>query len=273
VLSDHGQSAGATFKQRYQMTLEEFVQRLATEKYRVVGSVDVHEDWGQVSAFFTEAMHSERKAVSRPVGQALKGRTSEGRVILGPGSEEQRGHEKDTGISQEADSHIVVLASGNLGLVYSSRVDERATLEHIEAVYPGLLHGLVEHEGIGFVMVHSEAHGPVVIGCRGKCYLDDGRVEGENPLAGFGANAAAHLRRTDSFPDAPDVLVNSFCNPETNEVAAFEELIGSHGGLGGWQTQPFLLYPAEWETGQEEIVGAEALHRTLKGWVDQLASE
>ncbi len=273
VLSDHGQSAGATFKQRYQMTLEEFIQRLATEKYRVVGGMDVHEDWGQVSAFFTEAMHSEQKAVSRPVGQALKSRTSEGRVILGPEGEEPRRQPKESGETEDAAAHIVALASGNLGLVYGTEVEERATLEEIEAVYPGLLEGMVEHEGIGFVMVHSEAHGPVVIGAGGKYYLTDDRVEGENPLAGFGANAAAHLRRTDSFPDAPDLLVNSFCNPETNEVAAFEELIGSHGGLGGWQMEPFLLYPAEWETGQEEIVGAEALHRVLKGWVDQLASE
>lgn len=131
----------------------------------------------------------------------------------------------------------------------------------------------IDENAIGFVMVHSEAHGSVVIRFGGKCYLQAGRVEGENPLAGFGANAATHLRRTDSFPDAPDVLVSSFCNPETNEVADFEELIGSHGGLGGWQAQPFLLYAAEWETGQETIVGAEALHRVLKGWVDQLASE
>ncbi len=273
ILSDHGQSAGATFKQRYHMTLEQFVQQLATEKYRVLGSVDVHEDWGQVSAFLTEAMHTDQKAVSLPVGQALKGRTSEGRVILGPESEEQKGEEKDMETPEEADSQIGVLASGNLGLVYGSRADERVTLEQIEAMYPGLLDGLAQHEGIGFVMVHSEAHGPVVIGSGGRCYLDDGRVEGEDPLAGFGANAVAHLRRTDSFPDAPDLLVNSFCRPKTNEVAAFEELIGSHGGLGGWQTQPFLLYPAEWETGDEPIIGAEALHRVLKGWVDQLATE
>ncbi|MGD8466660.1 MAG: phage holin family protein, partial [Anaerolineae bacterium] len=72
----------------------------------------------------------------------------------------------------------------------------------------------------------------------GRIYLADGQVEGEDLLAVFGPNAAAHVRRTDSFPDAPDILVSSFSDPETGEVAAFEELIGSHGGLGGWQTQP-----------------------------------
>jgi putative membrane protein len=249
------------------------VQQLATEKFRVVGDVDVHEDWGQLSAFFTEAMHSEQKVVSRPVGQMMKNRTSEGRVILGPEGEELSTPEQEPSAPEEIDRHIAVLASGNLGLVYGTDTDQRSTLEEIEAVYPDLLDSMVQHEGIGFVMVHSDAHGPVVIGSGGRCYLNDGLVEGEDPLEGFGANAAAHLRRTDSFPDAPDVLVNSFCNPETNEVAAFEELIGSHGGLGGWQAQPFLLHPAEWEVSRDPIVGAEALYRVLKGWVDQLASE
>lgn len=239
----------------------------------MVGDVDVHEDWGQVSAFLTETMQSERKAVSVPVGQALKGRTSEGRVILGPESKERRSPGEQPAVPQKKERHIAVLASGNLGLVYGTDLEKRATLEVIEAVYPGVLEGLVQHEGIGFVMVHSETHGPVVIGSGGTCYLDDGRVESEDPLEGFGANAALHLRRTDSFPDAPDVLVNSFYNPETNEVAAFEELIGSHGGLGGWQTKPFLLYPAEWKMGPEPIIGAEALHRILKGWLEQLATE
>ncbi|MFN2244114.1 MAG: hypothetical protein ACK2U2_17605, partial [Anaerolineae bacterium] len=68
-------------------------------------------------------------------------------------------------------------------------------------------------------------------------------------------------------PDAPDVLVSSFHDPETGEVAAFEELIGSHGGLGGWQTQPFLLFPSSLTAPEAPIVGAARLHAVLKGWV------
>jgi hypothetical protein len=43
-------------------------------------------------------------------------------------------------------------------------------------------------------------------------------------------NAAAHVRRTDGFPHCPDVLANAACSHETEEVAAFEELVGSHDG-------------------------------------------
>ncbi|NIV32018.1 MAG: hypothetical protein GWN58_21800 [Anaerolineae bacterium] len=169
------------------------------------------------------------------------------------------------------ESDVVVLASGNLGIIYSTRRDTRASLEEIEAFYPGLLDGLAEHEGIGFVLVRSDVHGPVVIGPEGRSYLREGRMEGTDPLAPFGPNAAKHLLRTDGFPDAPDILVNSFYNVETNEVAAFEELIGSHGGLGGWQTQPFVLHPAIWEKERKEIVGAEELYKVLKGWVGEPA--
>ncbi len=267
VLSDHGQSGGATFKQRYGMTLEEFVQQLANEKamgaYRVAGDVDVHEDWKHVNVFLTETIQSERKSVSGPVRRLLQGRTEDGRVDLGP-----EGQEVTAEQIQDLTSHIVVLASGNLGLVYSSWLDERATLEQIEAVYPGLLDGLVRHKGIGFVLVRSEAHGPVAIGARGRHYLLTGELEGEDPLAVFGPNAAAHLRRTDGFPDAPDILVISCYDPETGEVAAFEELIGSHGGLGGWQTMPFLMFPSALTASAEPIVGAASLFRVLKGWVE-----
>jgi putative membrane protein len=267
VLSDHGQSGGATFKQRYGMTLEEFVRQLANEKaadaYRVAGDVDVHEDWKHVNVFLTETIQSERKSVSGPVRRIVQGRTQDGRVDLGP-----QGQEVTAGQIQDLTSRIVVLASGNLGLVNSALLDERATLEQIEATYPGLLDGLVRHEGVGFVLVRSEDHGPVVIGAEGRTYLADGRVEGKNPLAVFGPNAAAHLLRTDGFPDAPDILVNSFYDPETGQVAAFEELIGSHGGLGGWQTMPFLMFPSTLPAPSEPIVGAASLFRVLKGWVE-----
>jgi putative membrane protein len=113
-------------------------------------------------------------------------------------------------------------------------------------------------------MIRSKEQGPVVIGAKGKYYLADDKVEGENPLAKFGKRAAAHLRRLDSFNYVPDILLISMYDTEKDEVAAFEELIGSHGGLGGTQSQPFILHPSEWDLEKEEIVGAENVCRLFK---------
>jgi hypothetical protein len=118
-------------------------------------------------------------------------------------------------------------------------------------------------------MVKSAEHGPVVIGSQGRNFIAEGRLEGEDPLAGFGPRAAEHLIREDSFSNCPDILVNSFYHADTNEVAAFEELIGCHGGLGGYQTQPFLLYPAGWPLEEEELIGATAVYHQLKSWQKQ----
>ena len=40
-------------------------------------------------------------------------------------------------------------------------------------------------------------------------------------------------------------MIGSFYDPDLDEGCAFEELISFHGGLGGPQTRPFVLYPAE----------------------------
>jgi hypothetical protein len=121
--------------------------------------------------------------------------------------------------------------------------------------------------------VRSEEHGAVVVGDVGTCYLDEDRVEGQSPLAPFGPDAARHVLRTDGFPHCPDIVVNSRYWPHSDEVAAFEELVGSHGGLGGTQSFPFLLHPTELELPPEELVGAESVHRHLRTWLAQLGHD
>jgi hypothetical protein len=110
----------------------------------------------------------------------------------------------------------------------------------------------------------------MAIGAEGIHILGSGEISGEDPLALFGPNAATHLMRTNSFPHSPDILVNSLYNPETDEVAAFEELVGSHGGLGGNQTKAFLMFPAEWELQDDDIIGAGELHKQMKYWLRQI---
>jgi putative membrane protein len=121
-------------------------------------------------------------------------------------------------------------------------------------------------------MVRSEEHGPLVMGAGGIYYLAEDRVEGLNPLSDFGPRAASHLRKTAGFTNVPDILVNSFYDSEKDEVAAFEELIGSHGGLGGNQSRPFLMYLSEWDLEKEEIVGAERVYGILKSKLEDAQS-
>ena len=161
---------------------------------------------------------------------------------------------------------MVVLGSGNLGLIYLMAEQRRLTLEEIDERYPRLVETLRAHPHIGFVLARSDQRGPVALGADGAHYVADGTVEGEDPLAPFPPNAALHLKRTDGFAHVADLMVNSFYDGQLEQGCAFEELISFHGGMGGPQTRAFLFAPAGLPLPEGEIVGAEHVHEILAGW-------
>ena len=227
VLSDHGQSQGATFRQRYGLGLEDLVRQLTTGE-KTVTTAGEDEQLGRARTLLAE-LGNGRNPFARLSRRVLNGREHNGRSPKPPA---------------DSPAHLVVIASGNLGMVYFADRPGRQTVEEIDARYPRVLRGLAAHPGIGFIMVRSRTDGPVVFGGNGSRYLNAGRIEGEDPLARFGPYAVADLRRHDSLQHVGDIVVISRLDESTDEVAAFEELVGCHGGLGGWQTRPVLVHPA-----------------------------
>jgi uncharacterized membrane protein YvlD (DUF360 family) len=260
VLSDHGQSLGETFLQRYGKTLGEVVRDLMGGRATVVESEARAEGSTFVNSMLSEVTRAG--GVSGSVAKAaFASRTEDGVVTLEPEP-----------VPPPADeSTIAVVGSGNLGLIYFTGYENRLTLEELEEKNPGLIARLSGHPGIGLLMVRSATRGAVVLGPKGVRYLDAGdgpdATEGEDPTLLFGPHTADSLRREDAMLHAPDILALSQFDPELGEVAAFEELIGSHGGLGGFQTQPFILHPAEWELDEAVPLGAPAIYRNLRRWL------
>jgi len=234
VLSDHGQTQGATFKQRNGYGLDELVARSLERQADVATLADGDENHASVGNAIGEATGSTQKR-KRPKNDV-------------------------------SDRDVVVLGSGNLGLVYLMEERRRLTREEIDERHPRLLPALREHPHVGWLLVRSERDGPVALGPRGTHYLADGRIEGEDPLAHFSPTAPQHLLRTDGFEHVADIMVGSFYDPALDEGCAFEELISFHGGIGGAQTQPFLLAPVELPLPEEPIVGAAAVHGVLSVW-------
>jgi len=257
VLSDHGQSQGATFLQRYGRTLTEVVDELVDTTSEPVAAVGKSEGWGPVNAFLTEL--ALRGSVAGSVTRKAL-HVKDGEVELGP---------KDCEPPVSSDQQMLVTASGNLALIYLASTPGRVPLEEIELQHPKLIPGLATHPGIGFVVVDSLAEGPVAIGRAGVRVLKSGRVEGEDPLARYGPYAPASILRQAELPHNGDVVVVSRVDDYTREVAAFEELVGCHGGIGGWQTEAVLVHPARWEL-KETPVGSDAIHALLISWLEKL---
>ena len=241
--SDHGQTNGATFKQRYGLTLDDLVRRLMPSHISVYSKLSSNEDhFGQViiePGKDAKRYLRDKKDIVLKNGRKLRVNTlktfKDSPLVKGKLADYIKNYkvkERPEKVSKE-NADVIVLASGNMGLIYLTQLKNRLSYESINELYPDLIPGIVQHEGVGFIMVNSSKYGPLAIGNEGIHYLKDNTVEGKDPLVNFGSRAVEHLIRTNSFEYTPDILVNSLYDSEKDEVAAFEELIGSHGGLGG----------------------------------------
>ena len=288
VLSDHGQGNGQTFKQRYGITLANYVRRLLPDDMKI------YDKNTYISDHFRDAYIPENKQIGTLLDKVddIKNRDFFSEKVENlkdkmpdlnntEHSEDLRKryqsdldyitkHDSQEQTTKKAkDSTLIVLGSGNLGLIYLTQWNRRLYYEEMVSLFPNLIPGLVKHPGIGFILVDSLTNGPMVIGQDGIYYLNNDKIVGKNPLENFGKNAAMHLKRHDTFKHMPDILVNSFYNPENEEICAFEELIGSHGGLGGSQTRPFILYPSDWKD-PGELIGAKSIYDFLKEALNNL---
>ena len=260
VLSDHGQAQGATFRQRSGMTLHDLVESL-TEGQGAAGAHGVSGDRGPAERWSSVNLVLSGVARSR----AMTARAI--RALMRVGT---RGAESSTSTGHGAPAGKqapVVAASGSLAHIYLPALPGRAVRDVIDSRYPDLITGLAAHPDIGAVIVRSSVAGSLVVlgGDGWRALSPEGATGGEgiDPLATYGPQAAADVRSLDGRRHVGDIVVLGAFDPDTGEVAAFEELVGSHGGLGGAQTEALLLHPATWSVPSSPLNGLD-VHQLLR---------
>ena len=237
LLSDHGQSQGWTFKQRYGYDLKEFIEQHLPQGTRLL-----HTTGGDDGSIAMAAVSGELDNVQQ---QGMTGRV--GNVVVRQGAQvAKQGAARQAAPEAAQPAQVTVCGSGNLGVVYFDLYPRKVTRNELNAAYPGLIDAVVAHEGVGFVVAYEDDGTPIVYGKGGCRNLQTGEVVGQDPLTPYGDPVlrAEQVRRVADFPHAPDLLVMSTVYPD-GSVAAMEELIGNHGGLGGEQTDAFLFHPPD----------------------------
>ncbi len=274
LVSDHGQSQGATFRQRYGQTLEDLVRDHLSGGETVGAATAEVEAYGPVNVLLTQ-LAGQDSVTGRLTQRALRDRDDQEPLASARPEADTSADSSSTGRSGTDRPDLVVVGSGNLGGIWFAQRPVRLTRADIEARYPALLAALAGHPGIAFVVVQDDA-GPVALSGTGRHELTTGVVEGVDPMGPFGPQAVADFARAAEFANAPDIYVNSLYDPVLDEVAAFEELVGCHGGVGGWQTRPMLVHPTEWTIDADLrsdsglLVGADVVHRQLVRWLERL---
>ena len=239
VLSDHGQTQGATFKQRNGYGLDDLVQRsLETGKVKEFAGGD-----------------EQNAMVGNAIGEATGGGDKPEEAI-------EVGRLRRGGGRARLRQSRARLSDGRAPPADASRRSRSATRASFRRFARTR------------TWVGSSSGRPSMARSRSartaRSTSPRAGSRDEDPLAPFPPNAPRHLLRTDGFKDVADIMVGSFYDPVLEEGCAFEELICFHGGLGGPQTQPFILHPTELPMPEGPIVGAEQVHRLLVGWRQQL---
>ena len=253
MLSDHGQSFGATFQQRYGQTLKEFIEEKLPSGTSVAQEMSGRTGASPITAVSGELDNIAAQGVGGKAGRAV---ARGGRRIL----EEGASPEFSPG-TPIVPAQVTAYGSGNLAQVYFDLHPRKITLDELSMAYPGMVEALIAHEGIGLVCGYAADGTPIAIGKDGFRNLHTGEGQGADPLLAYApadptvyghaplATRIWQVRRVMDFPHAGDLMVISSVYAD-GTVAALEELIGNHGGLGGEQTDAFLFHPPAIEVGQ-----------------------
>jgi putative membrane protein len=255
-ISDHGHSQGAPFQQLYGITLEQLIRKILKDQYTIRDTGASEETKGYVNTLLHLALAPHRKlnkAAQRLYEQYKKER---GEYFYFDISKQDSSVQK---------SDIVLCVSGSLAMLYFTNFSQRLYLENMNIHFPGLIEALLCHPGIGFIAVESIVNGPVVINAKGMYYLNQKDYEGINPLVMYEDNAASQLKKLFSYSNIGDLIIQSQYDKHSDQISAFENLLAHHGGIGGDQTQSFVMHPQKLPfTGQ--IDDATKMHFQLLEW-------
>lgn len=236
VMSDHGQTPSIPFQQLYGKSLGQHIVDHIGSSVSISES-STGEQTSEAQAHILLAELADIEARLRPAGARLlraARRFVDRRAPLYDEAEWDL-HRRDD---------VVVRNSGSLAHVYFN-VNRRALdLDEVALLYPRLLPSLLEHPGIGWT-VGRQGNQVVVMHRQGTLTL--GRlqhIEGRHPLADLPEPdyAARQLRRLALYPHSGDLILLGAWHD--GRVVTFENQVASHGGLGGPQDYPFIIYPA-----------------------------
>ena len=255
VLSDHGMTPSMPFTYLYGLSLGQWIG----EQIREPVLLDEMPSGEDLAAERMHLLLDELKGMEERLGPRQ-------RVLLRRVRRFLRNHVPPVVDTSDWDlkkrSDIVVRNSGSAAHVYFNVAPRRLKLGEITLLYPDLLQSLIEHPGIGMV-VANQGDTAVALGKRGQALITQGavEVEGQNPLdlATEPDIAAEQIRYLASFPHSGDLIVfGGWHRPGV--LVAFEDQISTHGGIGGPQDYPFVLYPANHSMPTESITNARELY-------------
>jgi hypothetical protein len=257
VLSDHGHHPSIPFRYQYGETLENFVYSKIKE-----GRITEYKTQGQVKDYLMMALISTLRSFADQNLFFMRKLFKRFAQYI----ERNVGREEET----KKVGNITIVNSSPMSNIYFNLSRDRVDIEEIERAYPGLIGALIRHDGIGLVVGRSSGV-PMILSKVGRVwYNQEGKkIDGTDPLDAFGEPAYIEKEILQQFtiPSAGDlVLYGAF---KQSHVINFEEQMGGHGGVGGMQNYPFILYPKRIDFPFRKVKNAKELYKVFSQYQPQ----
>lgn len=256
ILSDHGQTPGYPFHNRFGSTLGEAISAFLKENQQpsvLSGPLEftrvqlgyLHDELAaHPSSWRNRLYHMTKNLLQKKIGELVP----------------------ET-IKVDQEGGVVVTYSSSLAHLYITGSRQRLTAGEVEAAQPLLLRFLSRHRGIGFVLARG-------IDKEIWCYHDDDRICGSDEyppdirdlgfLQPYG-NPVGLWKQLCKFAlddTCGDLIL--FGAYDGERIACFDDQVGGHGSVGGEQLRPFLILPKNHPLAYEEnLVGNEFLYHQV----------
>jgi len=240
ILSDHGLTPAEPFSERYGQTLGQFIaQQIGRTVLLAEQADDEHEPMVQMRMLLEEWRAAEKNLAPTASRAARRIRLLVQRRL--------RSSNPLPPWDVQRQQDVVVKNSGSLAHIYFNIAAHRMDLSEIAAAFPELVLRLLAHEGI-WLVVAREGRQTILMAEDGMLTLDpqgQRHLSGENPLRRLPDpwHAAEQIHRLVAFDQSGDLILFGDYDPATDVVVCFEHQQASHGGLGGPQDSPFIIYP------------------------------
>ena len=241
LLGDHGLTPSEPFAARYGQSLGQYIADHLGQHVPFQEETDSERQY----FFYTHLLLDELKAIEKNL--VLPAARVARRIRLLVQRRLAVSNRRLPEWDVERQNDVVVKNSGSLSHVYFDIARHRMDLSEVSAAFPGLVINLLAHEGIWLIAAREGAQ-CLIMGQDGIVTIhEDGarHVEGSNPLQRLPEPwlAVEQLCRIASFQQSGDLVLLGAYDPEEDIVVCFERQRSSHGGLGGAQDYPFVIYP------------------------------
>ncbi len=256
LLSDHGQTPGYPFNDRYGATLGDAVSAFLKENQQATVAAGglglTRAQLGYLGQELAAHPQKRRHSLLRRCKAHLQRRIAE----LVPET-----------LKVDPEGGVVITYSSSLAHLYLTGSSRRLSWQQVDQAQPLLLQFLSRHKGIGFVMARGEGDDICFFHLGGRLCLAAGAAPPAEDCAflrpyGEPAELLATLSRFAADASCGDLIL--FGAYDGERIVCFDDQVGGHGSVGGEQSRPFLILPDDhFLLGREVLGGHEFLYHEV----------